>query len=100
MRSTPERMFLSLEPLFGVVALLFFMGAILPVLRNPEHWFMDARASDPVALLFQVTVYLLVLLLVLSVWRDILAALWSNPLVTALLVLALASVLWSGVPMF
>ena len=93
-------MFLSLEPLFGVVALLFFMGAILPVLRNPEHWFMDARASDPVALLFQVTVYLLVLLLVLSVWRDILAALWSNPLVTALLVLALASVLWSGVPMF
>ncbi len=93
-------MFLASEPVFGVLALLFFMGAVLPVWRNPEHWFMDARASDPVALSVQILVYLLVLLLVLSLWRDVLDAVRSNPLVTALLVLTVVSVAWSGVPLF
>lgn len=100
MQTTSEKMFLAAEPALGVSALLFFMGAILPVWRNPEHWFMDARASDPVALSVQILVYLLVLLLVLSFWRDVLGAVRSNPLITALLVLTIASVAWSGVPLF
>jgi exopolysaccharide production protein ExoQ len=100
MRSTSEKMFLASEPGLVVGSLLFFMGAILPVLRNPEHWFMDARASDPIALLFQVGIYLVVLLLAATVWRDIFTALRDNPLITSLLVLTFASVLWSGVPEF
>jgi exopolysaccharide production protein ExoQ len=100
MESTTKRMFSACESALGVVSLLFFMGAVLPVLRNPEHWFMDARASDPVALLFQTGMYLVVLLLAASIWRDIFAALRENPLITALLVFTFASVLWSGVPGF
>jgi exopolysaccharide production protein ExoQ len=100
MQTTTNKMFLASEPALGVLALLFFMGAILPVWRNPEHWFMDARASDPVALFVQILVYLSVLLLALRSWRDVLRAIRWNPLVTALLVLTIVSVAWSGVPLF
>jgi exopolysaccharide production protein ExoQ len=88
------------EPVFAVFVLLFFMGAVFPVMRNPDHWFQDARASDPVAFVVQLLVYVFTLLLVMSVWRPVLTALRTNPLMTALLGLALVSVVWSGVPGF
>lgn len=100
MRHIIDKLLKAGEPVFAVFVLLFFMGAVFPVLRNPDHWFQDARASDPVAFIVQLLVYLFTLLLVMTVWRSVLTALRTNPLLSALLLLALVSVAWSGVPGF
>jgi exopolysaccharide production protein ExoQ len=100
MRRIIDKVLATGEPLFAVIVLLFFMGAVFPVWRNPEHWFGDARASDSVAFIVQLSVYVLTFLLTIRVWRPVFAALRTNPLLTTLLILALLSVLWSAVPGF
>jgi exopolysaccharide production protein ExoQ len=83
-----------------VAALLYFLGAIIPVLRNPGHVSSEVQASDPFALLLQVLIYGTALIFMIPTAGRLLRALARNPVLAGFLLLILMSSLWSAAPLF
>ena len=90
--------FLFLERVFVISALFFFLGAVLPVLENPNDSAGIAVQTDPVVLFIQLAIYLFGLMFLFTVRRGVARALLTNPLLSLILVLAVASAAWSPVP--
>jgi len=80
-----------------VGALLYFMGAIFPVLRNPGD---NNMVSDMPSLLLQMAVYALLLPFILRARGTILNGILKNPVLMSLVFMALVSFVWSGDPTF
>jgi exopolysaccharide production protein ExoQ len=93
-------MYFIAEKLFVVGALLFFMGAIIPVLRNPGHVTGEIQASDPLSVFLQLMVYGGAMIFMLPNFGRLLKAFAQNPVLCSLLLLVLISVVWSAVPFF
>jgi exopolysaccharide production protein ExoQ len=100
MRSQTERLYFISERLFVVGALVYFMGAIIPVLKNPGHVFAEAQASDPLALLLQSAIYAGALIFMIPIRGSVLNACAKNPLLCSLLFLVLVSCIWSPASLF
>ena len=90
--------FLFLERVFVILALFFFLGAVLPLLENPNDSAGIAVQTDPVVLFIQLAIYLFGLMFLFTVRRGVARALLTNPLLSLILVLAVASTAWSPVP--
>jgi O-antigen ligase len=88
------------EKLFVVGAVLFFMGAIVPVLRNPGHVTGEIQASDSLSVLLQLLIYGGAMIFMLPNLGRLLQALAQNPVLCCLLLLVLSSTVWSTVPFF
>jgi exopolysaccharide production protein ExoQ len=93
-------MYFLLEELFVVGAMLFFMGAIIPVLRNPGHVTTEIQASDFLTVLLQLVVYGGVKIFMVPNRGRLRRVLAQNPLLCSLLLLILISTIWSPVPSF
>lgn len=100
MRLQTERMYFTAEKWFVVAALLYFLGAIIPVLRNPGHVSLEVQASDPFALFLEVLIYGIALVFMIPSSGRLLRALVRNPLLAGFLILILTSSLWSAAPLF
>ncbi len=100
MRRQTERMYFLTEKLFVIGAILFFMGAITPVLRNPEHITGEIQASDSLNVVLQLMVYGGAMLFLLPYRGRLLNAFAKNPVLCSLLLLILISCMWSPVPSF
>jgi exopolysaccharide production protein ExoQ len=97
MHQQSDRSLIIAERVFGVSTLMFLMGAVLPVWRNPDDSSLQAQTSDPLALALQVFVYGFGLLFMLPVRHRLKAALIKNPVLVALILLPMVSTLWSEV---
>lgn len=86
------------EKMFVVLALIYFLNAVLLVLRNPDDLNLDAQASDLPILMLQTAVYLLALRFIAPVLGRIWRSAVTNPILVSLLVLIVASSLWSEAP--
>jgi exopolysaccharide production protein ExoQ len=100
MRLQTERMYFTAEKWLVVGALLYFLGAIIPVLRNPAHISSEIQASDPFALLLQVLIYGAALIFMIPNAARLLRALASSPALASFLLLVLVSGVWSAAPLF
>lgn len=100
MRLQTERMYFTAEKWFVVAALLYFLGAIIPVLRNPGHVPSEIQASDSFALFLEVLIYGTALIFMIPSSRRLLKALARNPLLGGFLILILVSSVWSAAPLF
>jgi exopolysaccharide production protein ExoQ len=97
MRSKTERIYFIAEKVVVVGALLYFMGAIFPVLRNPGD---NNMVSDMPSLLLQMAVYALLLPFILRARGTVLNGILKNPVLMSLVLMALVSFVWSGDPTF
>jgi exopolysaccharide production protein ExoQ len=100
MKRPIEILFLLAERIFMVAALVFFLGAVFPVLRNPAGVHLSVQASDPVLFVLQLAVYAVGLLFMVRARHRIWNALLLNPVLFALLIFMVMSSLWSEVPLF
>jgi O-antigen ligase len=97
-QSTP--IFRFLEKWFTIAAMLFFMSAVLELIRDPGHNTSDPAASSGFGLVTQFAMYGPALLLVVLNSRHIYAALRGNILICTLLAMLLLSTSWSAIPFF
>lgn len=88
-----------MERIFTVLALLVFMGAVLPVLQNPTDTVHSAESLDVRFLIIRVAIYSLVLLFMLKSKQGFLRKLSANPVLFSLIILIGISTSWSPVPM-
>jgi O-antigen ligase len=93
-------MYFIVERLFVVGAMLFFMGAIIPLLRNPGHVTAEIQASDSLTVVLQLVIYGTALLFMIPKRARLLKVFAQNPVLCSLLLLILISTLWSPVPSF
>ena len=100
MRRRTKTMYPVVEKGFVVFAFLYFLNAVLLVLRNPDDLNLYPQASDIYTFALQTAVYLFALLFMVPVRGRIWRAIRMNPVLLSLLVLILASSLWSEVPLF
>jgi len=100
MRLRTERMYFIAEKLFVIAAMLFFMGAVTPVLRNPDHLTGEIQASDPFNAILQLLFYAGAALFMLPQRARLLKAVTDNPVLCTLLLLVVLSAAWSSVPLF
>jgi O-antigen ligase len=100
MRWQIERMYFIAEKLLVVGALLYFMGAVVPVLRNPDDRYLDAQTSDSVILLEQLVIYAGAMIFMIPIRGRLLKVFAKNPVLCSLLLLILISTIWSAVPLF
>ncbi|MFZ3217910.1 MAG: O-antigen ligase family protein [Candidatus Acidiferrales bacterium] len=100
MRSQTERLYFIAEKFLVVAALLYFMGAVIPLLQNPNHQISEAQASDTFSLILELTVYAGTVIFIIPHRRQLLAVLKSNLVLCSLLALVLLSCIWSPVALF
>src|SRR5271156_4730203 len=101
MRQLTKVMYSVVEKWFVVVALLYFLSAVLELLRNPEHLVnTDTQASDTFNLVLQIGIYVFALLFMSPILGRVWKAMLMNPVLLSLLALVLASSLWSEVHFF
>ncbi len=100
MRWQIERMYFAAEKVTVVGAILFLVGAIAPLLRDPNHENMSVQTSDSLALILQLAVYAgAVIFMFPNRWR-IVRAFTRSPVLFSLILLVLISTSWSAVPFF
>lgn len=91
-----ERMYFLAEKVAVVGAILYLVGAVAPLLRDPEHTIINLHASDSTNLLLQAVVYMAVMPFVILNGARILKAIASNPVLCSIVLLVLFSILWSA----
>jgi exopolysaccharide production protein ExoQ len=100
MRSQTERMYFIAEKILVVGAFLYFMAAIIPLLRNPDHMSLEIQASDSLLLLLQVVIYAGAMIFIIPNRGRLLKVFAQNPVLCCFLLLILFSTIWSAVPLF
>jgi exopolysaccharide production protein ExoQ len=98
MRLSTTRLFGALEKVFVISAFILYSGALLTLLRQMTGAISNPNQSDPVSQLVFFLVYGITACLVL-VWRERFTRIdTGDVLLWLLVVIALASVLWSAAP--
>jgi O-antigen ligase len=100
MRWQTERMYFIAEKLLVVGALLYFTGAIIPLLANPDHVYSEVQTSDSLLLLLQLLIYAGAMIFMIPIRGRLLKVFAKNPVLCSFLLLILVSSIWSAVPLF
>jgi exopolysaccharide production protein ExoQ len=88
----------GMETAFVVLAMLVLTGGAVGMLTNESRYAVDLAAGDPLRQTLYAVIYAGVAALAALRWRAMLAVLRNDALLTGLLLLATASIIWSVAP--
>ncbi len=83
------------ERAFAVIALFFYSGALVPLLRQIGGFQFDVATGDIVSQLIFLTIEVITFMLLLPHWRRVLSVATRNVPLLLLIVFAVVSIYWS-----